>query len=211
MQSSFTLEVNDYSCKDTFSFLSQIKNANFSGKFIVFYNVTSFFINIPLQEAIDIVINLIFNRNPNLNITKKELKKLFLFVLSSTHFIFNSKLYNQVDGVVMSSPLAPVLANNFMGFYEPKWLNEYNLNKPKFYLRYVDDILAGYDKEQDSLNFLIFLKKRHPNIEFTIEYQIYHSIVFLDVFISGDNNQNLTLQTYHISTYTSLLLNFKSF
>ena len=35
--------------------------------------------------------------------------------------------------------------------------------------------------------------------------------VLLDVLISGINNQNLTLQTYHKSTYTGLLLNFKSF
>ena len=54
----------------------------------------------------------------------------------------------------MISPLAPVLANLFMGFYESKLLNQYNLNTPKFYLRYVDDILAAFDKEQDSLNFL---------------------------------------------------------
>ena len=48
----------------------------------------------------------------------------------------------------MGSPLPPVLANVFMGFHESKWLNEYNLNKRKFYLRYVD-----FDNEQDSLNF----------------------------------------------------------
>ena len=106
----------------------------------------------------------------------------------------------------MGSPLAPVLANIFMGFHEFKWLNEYNLNKPKFYLRYVDDILAAFDNEQDSLNFL---NNRHPNIKFTIEKQNNHSITFLDVFISGINNQNLTLQTYHKSTYTGLPLNFK--
>ena len=80
-----------------------------------------------------------------------------------------------------------------MGFYESKWLNEYNLNKPKFYFRYVDDILAAFDKEQDSLNYLNFLNKRHPNIKFTIE------------------KRNVTLQTYHKLTYTGLLLNFKSF
>ena len=108
----------------------------------------------------------------------------------------------------MGSPLVPVLANIFMGFHESKWLNEYNLNKPKFYLRYVDDILAAFDNEQDSLNFL---NNRHPNIKFTIEKQINHSIAFLDVFISGINNQNLKLQTYHKSTYAGLLLNFKSF
>ena len=92
-----------------------------------------------------------------------------------------------------------------------KWLNEYNLQKPKFYLRYVDDILAVFDKEQDLLNFSGFLNKRNSNIKFTIEKQINHSITFLDVFISGIGNQNLTLQTYHKSTYAGLLLSFKSF
>ena len=114
---------NDYSCKDAFSFYSQIKNANLSRKFLVSYDVTSLFTNIPLQKAIDTAINLIFNHNPNLNITKKELKKLFLFATSQTHFIFNSKFYKQIDGVAMGSPLAPVLANIFMGFHEYKWLN----------------------------------------------------------------------------------------
>ena len=67
----------------------------------------------------------------------------------------------------MVSPLALVLTNIFMGFYESKWLNEYNLNGPTFYLRYVDDILAAFYKEQDSLNFLNFLSMRYPNIKFT--------------------------------------------
>ena len=53
----------------------------------------------------------------------------------------------------MGSPLAPVLANVFMELYKSKWLNEYNLNKPEFYLRYDDDILAAFEKKQDSLNF----------------------------------------------------------
>ena len=96
----------------------------------------------------------------------------------------------------MGSPLAPVLSNIFMGFNESKWLTEYNLNKRKFYLRYANEILAAFDNEQDSLNFLNFLNNRHPNIKFTIEKQISHSITFLDAFISGINNQNLTLQTY---------------
>ena len=100
-----------------------------------------------------------------MNITKKGLKKPLLFATSQTHFLFNSKFYNQIDGVAMDSPLAPVLANIFMGFYESKWLDEYNLNKPKFYLRYADDILAAFDKKQDSLNFLDFLNKRHPSIK----------------------------------------------
>ena len=67
------LVCNDYSSKDTFSFVSQIKTAILSKKCLVSYDVTSVFTNIPLQETIDIEINLIFNHNPNLNITRKEL------------------------------------------------------------------------------------------------------------------------------------------
>ena len=83
----------------------------------------------------------------------------------------------------MGSPLVPVLANIFMGFHESEWLNEYDLNKPKFCLRYVDDILAAFDNEQESLNFFNFLKNRHPNIKFTIEKQINDSTAFHDYSI----------------------------
>ena len=38
-----SLTPNDYSCKDTFSFVSQIKNANLSGKFLVSYDASSLF------------------------------------------------------------------------------------------------------------------------------------------------------------------------
>ena len=94
-------------------------------------------------------INLIFNHNPYLNTTKKELKKLFLSATSQNHLILKSKLYNKIDGAAMVSPLVPVLTIDVMGFYKSKWLNKCNLNKPKFYLRYIDDILAAFDKEKD--------------------------------------------------------------
>ena len=103
-----------YTGQNTFSFVSQIKNANLSGQILVSYDVTSLFTNILLQETTDIAINLIFSHNPNLNITKKE---LFLFAPSQAHYIFNSKFYNQTDGVAMGSFLAPVFANIFMVFY----------------------------------------------------------------------------------------------
>ena len=138
-------------------------------------------------------------------------QNLFLFATSQTHFLVNDKFYNQINGVAMASPLATVLANILMGFYTFKWLNEYNFNIPKFYLRYVDDNLAAFEKEQDSLKFLNFLNNKHPNIKFTIEKQVNHSIAFFDLFISGIDNQNLTLQTYHKLTYTGLPLNFKGF
>ena len=69
-----------------------------------------------LQETINIAINLIFNCNPKLNITKKVLKKFFPSATSQTYFVFNMAFYKQIDGVAMRSPLASVLANIFIGF-----------------------------------------------------------------------------------------------
>ena len=85
---------NDYSCKDTFSFVSQTKNASLSKKSFVSYNVTSLLNNVPFQETIDIAVNAIFNYN--LNITKKELNFFFLLAASQSDFIFNSKFNNQI-------------------------------------------------------------------------------------------------------------------
>ena len=72
----------------------------------------------------------------------------------------------------MGSPKDPLVANIFMGFYKSKWSNNYNLNNPKFYLRYVDDILAAFGKEQNSLKFLNYLSNKHTKIKFTIEKKL---------------------------------------
>ena len=130
---------------------------------------------------------------------------------SHTHFFFKSKFYYHFDGIATGFLLAPVLANNFKGFYESKCINEFNLNKLKLYLRYVHDIVAAFEKEQESLNFLNFLNNKHRNIKIMIEKQVNYFIAFLHVFISGINNQNLNFQACHNVTYTGLPLNNESF
>ena len=81
-------------------------------------------INIPLSETIDLAVNAIIdgNMNPDLKLSKVHLKQLFNFATSHTHFLFNGCFYDQMDGVAMGSPLAPVLGNFFMGHYERLWL-----------------------------------------------------------------------------------------
>ena len=59
--------------------------------------------------------------------------------------------------------------------------------------------------------YFYFGHSDNSDIKLTTEKQTNHSRAFLYVFISGINNQNLILQTYHKSTYTGLLLSFKNF
>ena len=108
----------DYSCADTFSFLEELKEQNLVGKFSVSFDVCSLFTNIPLNETLDLAVDLILKNQPSLKISRHELRELFDFATAKTNFIFQGVVCDQVDGIAMGSPLAPILANLFMGCKE---------------------------------------------------------------------------------------------
>ena len=199
----------EYSCSDTFSFLDELSKYDIKEKFSVSFDVCSLFTNIPLNETLDLAVDLILKKEPQLKITREELRELFEFATSKTNFNFQGMVYEQVDGIAMGSPLAPILANLFMGYNEKNWIEKFEGQKPQFYKRYVDDIFATFDNEDDALNFYNYLNNRHPNIKFTKEYNKNGVLHFLDVSIT--NKATFNTSVYHKPTYTGLLTNFKSF
>ena len=198
-----------YCPKDSFSFVTELKQENLANAHMVSFDVESLFTNIPLNETIELVLDKIFIQQPDINITRKDLKKLFEFATANTHFLFNGTFYDQIDGVAMGSPLAPILANLFMGHNENNWLSLYSGTKPLFYRRYVDDIFASFPTKEDSENFLIYLNSRHPNIKFTVEHEENGKLPFLDVCVR--NGSELNTSIFHKKTYTGLLTNYFSF
>ena len=75
---------------------------------MVSFDVASLFTNIPLKESVDLAVSYITEGNASLRLSKTELTKLFAIATSQTHFLFNGKVFDQIDGVAMGSPLAPV-------------------------------------------------------------------------------------------------------
>ena len=61
--------------KDSFTSCEEIKKVIATNKFLISYKVCSLFTSIPLKETINIAVNLLFEHNLNLNITKAEFKK----------------------------------------------------------------------------------------------------------------------------------------
>ena len=110
----------------------------------------------------------------------------------------------------MGSPLAPVLANLFMGHHEKLWLENYN-SGIEFYRRYVDDTFAFFNTEQDALSFFSYINSQHPNIKFTMEKEENHKLPFLDVLLDNHSNQGIITSVFHKKTYTGLLTNYYSF
>jgi len=81
---------------------------------MVSFDVVSLFTNIPLKESIDLAVSYITEGNTKLTFSKAKLVKIFSIATSQTHLLFNGKVLDQIDGVVMGSPLAPVLASLFV-------------------------------------------------------------------------------------------------
>ena len=112
------LTSNEYTVKDSFSFAEEIVEQE-SEFFIGSLAVDSLFINIPLEETIDICTNTLFENTEKVEgLSKREFKELLFLATKESYIIFNGKLYKQVDGIAMGSPSGPTLANAFLVHFE---------------------------------------------------------------------------------------------
>ena len=69
----------------------------------------------------------------------------------------------------MGSPLAPAIANRFLGHYENIWLKEYSGPSVHFYQCYVDDTFCVFNTENVALLFFNVQNLQNPSIKFTTE------------------------------------------
>ena len=111
----------------------------------------------------------------------------------------------------MASPLAPVLANFFMGHYEKLLLKNYTGPKVLYYRRYVDDIICCFKNSNDVRLFFEYFN----SCKFTMETEVKGQLLFLDVLLSkqsaSDRQGSFITSVYRKKTYTGLLTNYFSF
>ena len=108
----------------------------------------SLFTNVPIKGTVEIILRRIYqDRVVSTNLRKRTLEKLILDTFTKTAFLFNSKFYQQKDGVSMGSSLGPVLASIIMTELEDV------ITKPliaddtiKFYSPLVDDTNSNHSK-----------------------------------------------------------------
>ena len=115
------ISVNSLMIKDSFSFVQELLNSDIDSSKVLMasFEVTSLFTNIPLNETIDIISNRIFSNCQRFQgLNRPEFEKLLTLSVKNCHFMFNSCLFHQIDGVAMGSRLGPLFANIFMSFHE---------------------------------------------------------------------------------------------
>ena len=167
------------------------------------------FTNVPLEETIDIILNKIYDEKKiETNIPRNIMKDLLYLCTKHVHFNYGGKIYIQIDGVAMGSPLGPVLANIFMISLEEAILPSIKKHVAHW-KRYVDDTYAYIDPSKTEF-VLEKLNSYHPNIQFTHEIEENQKITFLDVLIIRTRDNKLETTVFRKETNTDLYINWNS-
>ncbi len=113
-------------CRDSFSLCSLIGKSNLHMAYLVSYDVDSLFTNVPVDEVINIILDSMFPKGTSrrefrvMGFKRLDMERALGYCLKDNNFVFNGKLYTQIDGIAMGSPLAPILADIFLNsVFEP--------------------------------------------------------------------------------------------
>ena len=125
------------------------------------------------------------SENPPLDIPENLLRKLLYACTKEAPFRApDGRLYLQIDGVAMGSPLGVLFANFYMGMIERKVLSDVEI-RPRLYCRYIDDIFVEV-KDPQHLHTLKERFERESVLDFTFESSNNNSLPFLDVLVEKE-------------------------
>ena len=202
---------NQYTTKDSFSFAEDIRKQS-STAYMSSLDVDSLFTNIPLDETIDICVELLFKDNDIAHgLNKSEFRTLLSLATKESFILFDGNYYQQIDGVAMGSPLGPTLANIFLCKHEQNWLSDCPIEfKPIYYKRYVDDIFLLFNSPDHLVMFKSYMNSQHRCMNFTSEMEYNNSLPFLDVNVMRDKHTFIT-SIYRKPTFSGVYTNYDSF
>ena len=205
------LTSNEFTVKNYFDFAEEVVNYDHN-LYMASLDVQLLITNTPLEIAFKNCVNDLFSNNfYSGKLSRKDFYELLRLETTESSFISDNKLYKQIDGVAMGSPLGPTLANVFLCHYEKNWLNECPSQfKPVVYKRYVDDIFVLFKSKEHLKLFVNYMNSKHRNIKFTFETEDSNNFSFLDVKITRQNKRFVT-SIFRKATFSGVFTNYDSF
>ena len=215
---------SDAHLKDTHDFTSRLytfyrNNPHLLSAPLLSLDVEALFTNVPLKPTLEFLERKLSNRDdldlPE-GITVSVLIELIELCCKSTVFSFNGSFYQQIDGVAMGSPLACLLANIYMEYFETELRSKLRL-QPSFWWRFVDDIICIWPHGQDTFQtFLNGLNRLAPSINFTVEWEILQEdnglakLPFLDTLIHR-SPLGIKFSVYRKPTHCHMYIHYFSY
>jgi hypothetical protein len=202
--------------RDSFTFVQELLTLpkSMSQHRMVSFDVSSLYTNVPLDETIDIILKHLYDSHltpPTMNRT--DMKQLLDLATKESHFLFDGKLYGQIDGVSMGSPLAPLLAEIFLQDFERKHLSSLKNMGIVYWKRYVDDTFVLLDSKISVKNICHTLSQYHPSLKFTYEQEklLSRTLPFLEVLVQRLPGVGFQTRIYRKPTFSGLITKWDSF
>ena len=202
---------SEYSVESSKDFVDMLRNKSLPPDFsLVSFDVVSLFTKVPLDFTIDLILNKIYDeRQIVTKISRQQMKKLLLICTKEMHFSFNGKMYQQIDGVAMGSPLGPVIANIFMSELEQTLVPTLS-DDVSLWTRYVDDTFV-FVREGSIQKVMDCLNGFHPSIQFTHKCEVDRKIPFLDVNVSTREDRGFDTEIHRKSTDMNIYIQWNAF
>ncbi|XP_071571138.1 uncharacterized protein [Temnothorax nylanderi] len=174
---------------------------------LISLDVVSLFTNVPIELTINSIEKRWDSISKRTHIPKDEFILGIRLVLNSTFFIFNNRIYKQIFGSPMGSPLSPIIADITLQDIEDKAI----LLLPfyvTFFRRYVDDVIMAAPPEFFDRILEIF-NSFHQRLQFTMEISENNKLDFLDVTVMVRDGKFI-FNWYHKPTFSGRYLNYHS-
>ena len=178
---------------------------------LVSYDVTALYPSVSQDEAIELIYEKMKNDKDlpkKTTMTAENVIKLFKLCVQKTYFVFNKKLYIQINGLAIGASTSGFAAEIFMERLETRALNTF-IDPPKIWKRYVDDTFSKLKKIRVEA-FLAHLNSMHPRIKFTTEIQENDMLAYLDVRCNVEPDGTIRITIYRKKTHTDQYLDFNS-
>jgi len=123
-----------HNCKNSNDLINKTQNIYIPDNYdLVSLDVTSLFTNVSINKVLNILERPLMKRpliQHHTSIPKNEFLEATKFVLKSTYFKFNDKIYKQTYGAPMDSPLFPIVADLTLQNLETLILSELTFTPP---------------------------------------------------------------------------------
>nr|VZI13874.1 unnamed protein product [Spirometra erinaceieuropaei] len=189
-------------------FLERLKGMRLNeDEVMVSFDVTSLFTSIPQWLAVERVGELLERKYDETgeSVKRRHLIQLLKFCLK-TFFTFEGRVYEQIKGTPMGSPLSGFIAEAVLQKVETAVFEIY---RPTFWARYVDDTFVIIKREMVQ-EFRNALNSVSPDIQFTMEAESNKQLPFLDVLVHRKPSGHLKTTVYRKATNTGQILSYHS-
>ena len=198
--------------KNAAHFVSSIRDLRVEeDETLVSFDVVALYPSVPQEEAI-IIIQEIMTQDEDFgkktSISAEDIIALFRICVQTTYFVFNKKLYQQIDGLAIGKSSSGFAAELFMERLESKAIATFVV-PPEIWKRYVDDTFSKLKKIHVE-NFLKHLNNQHPRIKFTMELLENDRIAFLEALVHVLQDKSTKITIYRKATHTDQYLDFRS-